>query len=103
MDVVAHRRGEIERRNPIGRADLDNPVRIAGTAELVAELRLVTVERDELVAAKSPDLIVVGRIRILGPLRVVVRHRVDLRVASGVQGPQQAFQFRIVKHTHGFA
>jgi hypothetical protein len=64
-DIVAHGGGEIERRDPMGCADLDDPPRIAGAAELIAELRLVAVERDQLVGAKSLDLILRGRMRAL--------------------------------------
>jgi hypothetical protein len=42
-NVVPHRGGEIERRNAMGRANLNDPARIARTAELIAEFGLVVL------------------------------------------------------------
>ncbi len=44
-NVVTHGGSQIERRNPVGRADLDDPAGIRGAAELVAEFSLVSIER----------------------------------------------------------
>src|SRR5207249_7117857 len=101
LDVVAHRCGEIERRDPVGRASFDNPARIVGAAKLIAEFRLVTVKRDKLVAAKGPYLFLCGRMRVLGALRLVASHRGNLCVASGVQVGQQAIEPRIANNTQG--
>src|SRR5216683_6123960 len=57
VDVVAQGCREIEGREPVGCADLDDPARIICAAKLVAELRLVTIERDKLVAEKGPGLL----------------------------------------------
>ena len=102
-DIVAHGGGEIERRHAVGRADLDDAPRIAGAAELVAELGLVAVERHQLVAAKGfqPRRLVGGRrLRLVDPLGVVGSKCCELLVAPGMQAGQQAFQLGIVKHTH---
>src|SRR6202789_4102543 len=56
-DIVAHRGSEIQRRNAIGRTSLNDPACIAGAAELIAEFRLVTIERDKFVAAKRLDCV----------------------------------------------
>ena len=101
VDGVAQRRGEIERRHPPRGAGLDNPARLAGTAKLVAEFRLVAVERDQLVAPKRFYLRVRGRLRTCCPLGVVASDRRHLRVAARVQAGQQGSQFRIVNRTKG--
>jgi hypothetical protein len=44
-DIVAHRSGQIERRDTVGSSNLDNSAGVDGTAELVAELRLVAIQR----------------------------------------------------------
>src|SRR5581483_5522522 len=56
VDVVPDGGGEIKRRDTERRADLHDPARIGRAAKLIAELRLVAVERDELVAEKSLEL-----------------------------------------------
>src|SRR3979409_1766617 len=100
-DVVAHGGGEIERRDPVGRADLDDLARIVGAAKLVAELGLVAIERDKLVAEKGPGLFRRRRLRVPRPPRLEASHRRSLRVASGMQAGQQGFQFWIANDTHG--
>src|SRR4030081_3555819 len=101
IDIVAHGGREIERRNPVGCADLDNPARIICAAKLVAEFRLVAIERDKLVAEKGPGLLRRGRRRLSDPAGVEASHRRGLLVASGMQGGHQAFQFGIANNAHG--
>ena len=92
--VVAHRRGQVERRDAVGRADLDDAAGVVGAAELVAELGLVAIQRHQLVAAECLDA---GRVAFR---RVMNSHRLALLVAPGMQPRQQAFQFRVVKDAH---
>src|SRR4029077_5753705 len=96
--VVAHRGGEIERRDPVGGAGLDDPSGLARPAELIAELRLVAVEGDQFVTTKGLELVRGGRAGLRGPRCVVARDRGDLLVAPRVQGAEQTFQLRILKH-----
>ncbi len=56
-DVVAQCCRQIERRNAVGRADLDDAPCIGGAAELIAELGLVAIKRDQLVADELLDLL----------------------------------------------
>jgi hypothetical protein len=76
-------------------ADLDDAPRIAGAAELVAELGLVAVECYQLVARKALAAPPVRgrRLRLVDPLGVVASQRRKLLVAPGVQGGQQASSF----------
>src|SRR5580704_12925130 len=74
-DVVSHGGCEVKSRNPIGRTDLDHAARAACSAELIAELSLVPIERDQLVA----------------PVIVKGLRCQTLTVAPGVQAGQQAF------------
>jgi len=99
--VVTYGSGQVERRNTIGRAGLDNPARIGRAAELIAEFRLVPVKGDKFVGAEGLYGGLGWWLRIGGALGVVAAHRRNLRVASGMQGSQQAFQFRIVYDAHG--
>src|SRR5260370_8489927 len=98
-DIVTHDCREIERRNPIRRAGLDNPARIVRAAKLIAEFRLGAVKRDKLIAAKCLDLVLRGRTSLHGPLSVVAFHGCNLLVASGMQVSQQACQFRFANKT----
>src|SRR5258708_36470788 len=98
-DIVTHGCSEIERRNPVGRADLDNPARIVRAAKLMAEFRLGAVKRDKLIAAKCLDLVLCRRTSLHGLLSVVAFHGCNLLVASGMQVSQQAFQFRVANNT----
>jgi hypothetical protein len=98
-DIVAHGGGEIERRDAIGRADLDNAARLGRAAQLIAEICLVAIERDELVAQELFELVLVRRIRPRTPCLELPEHR-DLRVAPGVQAGQQALQHRVLDHSH---
>src|SRR5882672_2838142 len=100
-DIVARGCREIERRDRVGCADLDDPARIICAAKLVAELRLVTIERDKLVAEKGPGLLRRRRLRLPGPTGIEAPHRRGLLVASGMQAGEQAFQLRIANNTHG--
>src|SRR5260370_1170891 len=56
-DIVAHRGGEIERRDPVGGAGFDDPAGVARPAELIAELGLVAIEGDQLVTTKGLELL----------------------------------------------
>jgi hypothetical protein len=98
-DIVAHGGGEIERRDAIGRADLDNAARLGRAAQLIAEICLVAIERDELVAQELFELVLVRRIRPRTPCLELPEHR-DLRVAPGVQAGKQALQHRVLDHRH---
>jgi hypothetical protein len=84
VDVVMHGSGEVERRNTVGRAYLDNSARIVCAAKLIAKFRLVAVKRDKLVAPKGLNLVLRGYTRFLSPLSVVASHRSNLLVASGM-------------------
>src|SRR5260370_13650954 len=53
--IVAYRRRQVERRDAVGGADLDDQPGVVGAAELVAELRLVAVQRHQFVAQEILD------------------------------------------------
>jgi len=99
-DVVSDGGSQIERRNPVGGADLDDPPSIDGPAELVAKLGFITVEREEFIAQKclgSSGLIFRGSIR--SPI-VVLAYRLGLRVAFLMELRQQPLQGWIMEDTH---
>jgi hypothetical protein len=50
VDVVTSGGSKVERRDPIGPANFDNPECIVHVAKLIAELLFVTIKRDRLVA-----------------------------------------------------
>ena len=83
-DIVPHGRGEIERRDTVRRADLHDPARIGRATKLIAELGLVAIERDKLVAEKGLEL----AFRRL--VSVETFERGGLAIAPGVQTVEQA-------------
>jgi hypothetical protein len=84
-DIVADGGSEIKRRNPEGGADFDDTPRLEGTAKLVAELRLVAVQRHELVAAKLLDLFFTGCVQLLQTARLKFYESRSLCIALGMQ------------------
>ena len=101
--VVAQGGSQINRRDAISRADLDDPAGIDSPAKLIAELGLVAVERVELVAQKglgSSGLILWRSTDRPITLIVVVADSRVLRIALYMQLGKQTFQDRIVKDTH---
>ena len=87
-------------RELAGRAGFDDSARIGRTTELIAEFRLVTVERDQFVAAKDLDLFCRGWMRVVIPAGLITVNRGNLLVASGVQFSQQPSQMWIADDTH---
>ena len=51
--IVPHRRSQVERRDAIGSADLDDQASVDGPAEVVAELRLIAIKRIDLIGEES--------------------------------------------------
>src|SRR5262249_18286351 len=102
MDIVAHRSSQIERRDAIRGAHLDDPPRVDCPTDLVAELGFVTVERIELIGEESlgSSGLILQRTTCPVSLGTVLSDRRALCVAAFVQPIQQALQVRIVEHGH---
>src|SRR5262249_26791953 len=99
-EVVSHGGREVERGDAEGGAGLHDPARAERTAELVAELRLVAVERDELVAQEAVvPLFEAAPVEgaFAGAGREVGRERIVLRGAARVQAVEQGLEARIAE------
>src|SRR5216683_5109563 len=90
-DVVAQCCRQIERRNAVGRADLDDAPCIGGAAELIAELGLVAIKRDQLVADELLDLLRSRCPAFAASLRKRAQGR-KLRIATAMELREQARQ-----------
>src|SRR5690606_31683666 len=95
---------EVERRDAERGARLDDAPRLERAAEQVAELRLVAVECDQLVAQEAVDVgveaIAVER-TLARPTREVVGQSAGLRLAAPVQAVEQDLELRIAQDRHG--
>src|SRR5205807_7741034 len=102
-NVVTDRGSQIKGRDSVGRADFDDPAGILGTAELVAKLSFIPVERVELVAQKSPaesSLSIWRSAYRPVTLIVMLTDGLGLLIALRMQFREQAFQVWIMKDAH---
>jgi hypothetical protein len=88
--IVAHGRCQIERRNPKGGADLDNSPNVARPAKLIAERRLVAIQRHQFIASELLDtrgIVFVWRRRIIA--RRLALRSVHAAAQAGVPAPDR--------------